>query len=61
MPLQPSGRLGPHEILTPTGAGGTGDVRKARDTGRRNVDSAPITLGEQLCSSGTKWVYTFNH
>lgn len=32
MPLSASDRLGRHEILAPIGAGGMGEVHRARDT-----------------------------
>jgi serine/threonine protein kinase len=39
MAILPGRRLGPYEILTAIGAGGMGEVYKARDT-RRNRDVA---------------------
>ena len=32
MPLSPSARLGPYEIVSAIGAGGMGEVYRARDT-----------------------------
>src|SRR5262245_34666332 len=47
MPLAPSTRLGPYEILTPLGAGGMGEVYRARDS-RLDRDVAIKILPERL-------------
>ena len=39
MSLTPGGRIGPYEILSPLGAGGMGEVYRARDA-RLNRDLA---------------------
>src|SRR5689334_20453545 len=47
MSLSPGTRLGPYEILTTIGAGGMGEVYRARDT-RLDRDVAVKTLPEAL-------------
>ena len=47
MPLSPGTRLGAHEIRGPLGAGGLGEVYRARDT-RLNREVAVKVLSEHL-------------
>jgi serine/threonine protein kinase len=47
MPLQPGDKLGPHQILAPIGAGGMGEVYRARDT-RLKRDVAIKVLPESF-------------
>jgi hypothetical protein len=47
MPLAPSTRLGPYEILAPLGAGGMGEVYRARDS-RLDRDVVIKVLPERL-------------
>jgi eukaryotic-like serine/threonine-protein kinase len=49
MPLTPGTRLGPYEILAPVGAGGMGEVHRARDT-RLGRDVAVKILSTHLSS-----------
>src|SRR5436309_203911 len=50
MPLSPSTRLGPYEILSPLGAGGMGEVYRAKDT-RLDRTVAIKILPEHLSSN----------
>jgi serine/threonine protein kinase len=50
MPLAAGTRLGPYEIVAPAGAGGMGEVYRARDT-RLNRDVAIKVLPEHLSSN----------
>src|SRR5450631_774745 len=50
MALVPGTKLGPYEIVSPLGAGGMGEVYRARDT-RLNRDVAIKILGELTARS----------
>ena len=49
MPLAPGDKLGPYEILAPLGAGGMGEVYRARDT-KLNRDVAIKVLPASLAN-----------
>jgi len=53
MPLAPGTHLGPYEITTPLGAGGMGEVYRARDT-RLERSVAIKILPEQLSKDPTR-------
>jgi len=50
MPIAPGTTLGPYKILSPIGAGGMGEVHKARDT-RLDRTVAVKVLPEHLAES----------
>src|SRR5438034_4733339 len=50
MPLAPGVRLGPYEIVAPVGAGGMGEVYRARDL-RLDRDVAIKVLPEHLANN----------
>ena len=53
MPLGPGTRLGPYEVLAPIGAGGMGEVYRARDS-RLERDVALKILPKDLCTDADR-------
>src|SRR5262245_33682584 len=53
MPLTPETRLGPYKLLAPLGAGGMGEVHRARDT-RLGRDVAIKVLPPEVSADGDR-------
>ncbi|HEX7254015.1 MAG TPA: protein kinase, partial [Thermoanaerobaculia bacterium] len=53
MTLPPSSKIGPYEILSPLGAGGMGEVYRARD-GKLNRDVAIKVLPEAFAADADR-------
>jgi len=63
MPLQPGDKLGPYEILAPIGAGGMGEVYKARDTRLDRIVAIKVSKTEfsERFERGARAVAALNH
>jgi serine/threonine protein kinase len=54
MPLSVGDKLGPYAILAPIGAGGTGEVWKARDTRLDRIVAIKISKENSLDASSVR-------
>src|ERR1700686_4022889 len=63
MPLSPGDRLGPYEIVSPIGAGGMGEVWKARDTRLDRMVALKVSKAEftQRFTREARTVAQLNH
>jgi serine/threonine protein kinase len=63
MPLSVGDKLGPYEILAPIGAGGMGELWKARDTGLNRVVAIKRLKGEHTArfQQDARAVAALNH
>ena len=62
MPLQSGDKLGPYEILVPIGAGGMGEVYRARDTRPRKLEAIgpAVPVAAQELEEGPNSIYAFS-
>jgi serine/threonine protein kinase len=63
MPLEPGAKLGPYEILAPIGAGGMGEVYKARDTRLNRIVAIKVSQARfsERFGSEARAVAALNH
>src|SRR5689334_6490839 len=63
MPLQSGDNLGPYEILAPIGAGGMGEVYKARDTRLDRIVALKVSAAQfsERFERETKAIAALNH
>jgi serine/threonine protein kinase len=60
MPFEPGTRLGPYEIIAPLGAGGTGEVYRARDTRLDRTVAIKVLTGALAADSESRRRFEHN-